>query len=136
MGDELYVRVPSGLALELDEDGIEELEQVRGMDWLAQGAAVTVTVLGVGADLTTVLLAKDAVTRFVQRLASWAGHRPPSAAGSELAIRFDAKDADGRASPRSFEIKLSTTGQMTQIDMAALVSFLAAAFAGQPEVPS
>ena len=65
MLEELRVHVPADLARELEEDGIEELERVRSLDWLAQDATIAVTAVGTAANLTTILLAKDAVARFI-----------------------------------------------------------------------
>jgi len=136
MPDDLRVCVPADLARELEADGIEELEQVRSLDWLAQSATIAVTVVGTAANLTTVLLAKDALGRFIHRVASWAAGRANGAPANELTIRFDRQDADGEGSRRSIVAKISGPGTLSGEELTVLMSFIAAAFADQPDLTS
>jgi len=135
MPDELYVRVPDDLARDLDEEGIEEVEQVRSLDWLSQSAPIAVSVVGVAANLTTVLLAKDSIARFAQRLASWAAGRTRTAPGSVLTIRFDAQGPD-EGSRSSIVAEVSAAGALSEADIARWTSFLAAAFTDRRDATS
>jgi hypothetical protein len=134
MAEETYVRVPRDLAKELDRDGIEELEQVRSLDWLAPTATIAVTLVGAGADLTTVLLARDSLAQFANRLLTWGRRRSQEVSGSVLTIHIDVKGTGDNSSRRSLDLKFSSTDETPQIDTEALLPILRATFADQDTV--
>jgi hypothetical protein len=134
MAEEVYVRVPRDLAKELDRDGIEELERVRSLDWLAPTATIAVMLVGAGADLTTVLLARDSLAQFANRLFTWARRRSQEASGSVLTVHIDVKATGDNSLRRSLDLKFSSTDETPQIDTEALLPILRAAFAGRDTV--
>jgi hypothetical protein len=135
MPDELCVRVPDDLARELDEEGIEEVEEVRSLDWLGQSAAVAVTLVGTAANVTTVLLAKDSIAKFARSLTGWAACRPHSASADKVVIRLEARGPEDGAH-LTFEIEVPAAGGIAEADMARLMSLLAAAFADRRDAVS
>jgi hypothetical protein len=81
--------VPYDLAWDLVDEDFGQAEQLRGLDWLPQGVALAVTVVSVTADLTTLVLAKDSISRFVHRLTGWATGQANNAPLNELTLRLD-----------------------------------------------
>jgi hypothetical protein len=130
MPNELYVSVPADLAWELDQDGIEEVARVRGIEWLAQSAAIAITATGAAANVTTVLLAKDSIARFVHRFAGWAGRKGQSESESSFTVCVQSRHGT-QGAEEQLSVKLSASGPLTESDRARIVSLLEASFAEQ-----
>lgn len=128
MPSEIYVSVPADLAWELDQDGIEEVGRDRSIAWLAQSAAVAITVTGAAANMTTVLLAKDSIARFVRRFADWASRRGKSGSESSFTVSVESRHGTQSAEDQ-LTVKVSAVGALSEDDSAKIVSLLEAAFA-------
>jgi hypothetical protein len=128
MASELTVRVPQDLAWDLVDEGFRQVEQLRGSDWLSQGVTVAVTVVGATADLTTLILAKDSIARFVRRVTTWALGESGGADLNRLRVRFDVTRPGSTRSQRHFEAELTTSDPISDTEMSRIISFIAAAF--------
>jgi hypothetical protein len=128
VGGELTVRVPRDLSWDLVDEGFEQAGQLRGLDWLSQGATIAVTVAGAAADLTTLILAKDSVVQFVHRIAAWATGQTKNSGSNQLTLRLAITHPGDTESDHYTEIIVTRSGQFSDVDVLKAVSFLTAAF--------
>ncbi|WP_018544495.1 hypothetical protein [Streptomyces sp. LaPpAH-108] len=79
MGTQLHIQVPEDLWQLLDAADFDSLDSFRGADqWADVAHAVVATAeqgLGMGANLVTVLLARDAIASFVEQVRRWTDRR-------------------------------------------------------------
>ncbi|MGW4196660.1 hypothetical protein [Streptomyces sp. NPDC005004] len=92
MGTQMYVQVPEDLWQCLDEADFDSLDSFRGADQWADVAHAVVTTagqgLGMGANLVTVLLGRDAITSFVEQVRRWTGRRGTAGSPAETVVNL------------------------------------------------
>lgn len=128
VGDELTVSVPYDLAWDLVDEGFGQAEQLRGLDWLPQGVVLAVTVVGVTADLTTLVLAKDSISRFVHRVAGWATGQAKNVPLNELTLRLDIVHPADTRSDRHIKMQISRPDAFSDKEISEMTSFITAVF--------
>jgi hypothetical protein len=124
--------VPCDLGWDLVDEGFEQAEQLRGLDWLSQSATIAVTVVGATADLTTLVLAKDSISRFVRRLAAWATGQAKNTGLNQLTLRLDITHPGDTVSDQHIEVQISRSGRFSSEDVSRFVSFMTAGFDDDP----
>ncbi|MGI5255187.1 hypothetical protein [Actinacidiphila glaucinigra] len=100
MGAQLHVMVPDDLWQYLDEADFDSVDSFRGADQWADAAHAVVAVadggLGMGANLVTVILGRDAIASFLEQVRRWIGRRrgAEGAAGA-AAVSLTLRTGDG-----------------------------------------
>ncbi|MFF0054550.1 hypothetical protein ACFYRI_09170 [Streptomyces microflavus] len=136
MGDLMHIQVPADLWPDLDAEGFDSLGSFRSPGQWADVAQGVITVtdqgLGLGANLVTVILARDALVSFAERVRIWAGRR----SSEQLADDFEA-ELTVRSGGTESRITITRTGRAgtdaertRQADTDALVKLLASAING------
>ncbi|MEU4149657.1 hypothetical protein [Streptomyces sp. NPDC026659] len=99
MGTQMHVQVPEDLWHCLDEADFDSLGSFRGADQRADVAhAVVATAgqgLGMGANLVTVILGRDAIALFGDQVRRWTGRREAAARNTgEAVVNLTVRTAD------------------------------------------
>jgi hypothetical protein len=127
MPDMIRVQVPGAFAEELPIGEFPELEPLRGAGVEVQAILTTVGAgAGLAADAATILLAKEAISNFTQRLRSWITRHAQSDPGSELIIEVSSRSPDAQSQLR-FVFK-GDADAVLEVDIEALASLLRSAF--------
>ncbi|MFD3440879.1 hypothetical protein ACFWU3_25600 [Streptomyces sp. NPDC058685] len=132
MGNQMHVQVPADLWEFLDREDFDSVDSFRSPDQWAQVAQGVITVadqgLGVGANLVTVILGRDAIASFVEQVRTWSGRRraaePLGGFAAELTVRVG--DTESR-------VTITRTGpadSAAEPDTEALARLLASAMSG------
>ncbi|MFJ8405788.1 hypothetical protein ACIQ9K_35680 [Streptomyces microflavus] len=136
MGNLMHIQVPADLWPYLDSEDFDSLGAFRSPDQWADVAQGAITIadqgLGVGANLVTVILARDALASFAERVRIWVGRRnseePAGCFEAELMVR-----SGGTESRITITRTQKADGALdgAQVDTDALVKLLAAAMSGE-----
>ncbi|MFF7674674.1 hypothetical protein [Actinacidiphila glaucinigra] len=129
MGAQLHVMVPDDLWQYLDEADFDSVDSFRGADQWADAAHAVVAVadggLGLGANLVTVILGRDAIASFLEQVQRWIGRRrgAEGAAGA-AAVSLTLRTGDGETT-----VAITRTGT-AQVDAEMLARLLNSAMNG------
>jgi hypothetical protein len=128
--DVLHAEVPAELADELIAEGFDEFIAVRGV------LTDTVTVLSVasvglaaGANVATILVAREAADQFVASLRNWFRRKAASESGSELTIDVLARHRDRR---KHLQVRLQSSDGLSDADMTSLTALVTSLFDENP----
>lgn len=130
MGAQLHVMVPDDLWQYLDEADFDSVDAFRGADQWADAAHAVVAVadggLGVGANLVTVILGRDAIASFLEQVQRWIGRRRGAEgyAGS-AAVSLTLRTGDGETT-----VAITRTGT-AEVDAEMLARLLNSAMNGE-----
>ncbi|MEW2129635.1 hypothetical protein [Streptomyces sp. NPDC005435] len=98
MGTQLHVQVPEDLWQCLDEADFDSLDSFRGAEQWADAAHAVVAAtgqgLGMGANLVTVLLGRDAIASFVEQVRRWTGRRQAEANSGETVVNLTVRTGE------------------------------------------
>ena len=124
----MHVRVPDDLWQYLDEADFDSLDSFRGADQWADIAQAVVAVadqgLGVGANLVTVILGRDAIASFVEQVRRWSGRRRSAESDDVATVNLTLRNAGGETT-----IAITRTGS-AEVDAETLVRLLTSAMDG------
>ncbi|MFF3253504.1 hypothetical protein ACFYWP_21395 [Actinacidiphila glaucinigra] len=130
MGAQLHVMVPDDLWRYLDEADFDSVDSFRGADQWADAAHAVVAVadggLGMGANLVTVILGRDAIASFLEQVQRWIGRRrgAEGAAGA-AAVSLTLRTGDGETT-----VAITSTGT-AEVDAEMLARLLNSAMNGE-----
>jgi hypothetical protein len=126
--DAVLVEVPGQFAEELVSAGFRKTRPVRD-GGIEPVLTLVATGAGIGADMATILLAKDAVGDFIVRLRAWMTHHGRSQQGSEVVVDISRRSPDGYV---RVHLKISRTGPHSapDVDMQAVESLMGSVFTG------
>jgi hypothetical protein len=124
--DAVLVEVPGQFAEELVSAGFRKTRPVRD-GGIEPVLTLVATGAGIGADMATILLAKDAVADFMARLRVWMTQHGKSQPGSEVVTDISGRSPDGDV---RVHLKVSRTGPhpATDVDMQAAESLIGSVF--------
>ncbi|MDX2849506.1 hypothetical protein [Actinacidiphila glaucinigra] len=129
MGAQLHVMVPDDLWQYLDAADFDSVDSFRGADQWADAAHAVVAVadggLGMGANLVTVILGRDAIASFLEQVERWIGRRrgAEGAAGA-AAVSLTLRTGDGETT-----VAITSTGT-AEVDAETLARLLNSAMNG------
>ena len=129
MLEAVSVRVPEQFAEELVNAGFRKLRRLRG-GGLEPVLTFIMTSATLAADTATVLVAKDAIGEFVERLRSWMARRAKSEVGGELVIEASWRSA-GTDSRMRLVARYTAPDAVPEVDTQALALLLDSLFAVQ-----
>jgi hypothetical protein len=130
MSDVLRVELPAELADELIDEGYEEFIVFRGavID-AATVLNVAAASLAAGANVATILVARQNVGHFVAALGNWVRRKSASQTGGEVTIDLSARQGD---SVKRLRVQLESSSGISDTDAAALKAFVATLFDSSP----
>jgi len=129
MLEAVSVRVPEPFAEELVSAGFRKVRRLRGGGF-EPVLTFIMTSATLAADAATILVAKDAIGEFVERVRSWMARRARSEVGGELVIEVSWRSA-GTDSRMRLVARCAAPDAVPEVDTQALASLLSSLFAVQ-----
>jgi hypothetical protein len=129
MLEAVSVRVPELFAEELVSAGFRKVRRLRGGGF-EPVLTFVMTSATLAVDAATILVAKDAIGEFVERVRSWMARRARSEVGGELVIEVSWRSA-GTDSRMRLVARCAAPDAVPEVDTQALASLLSSLFAVQ-----